>query len=603
MATATSNFLTRRAAFGPDTFNADKGTVDAVISTFAPVQRNDARGPYQERLDPNGLDFSGLVGAPVLDGHRQSSARDAIGVVTAYRMGAGQLVATIRLSSAEDAAPVVSRIRDGIVRGVSIGYRVTKWVNSTDTQGRVRTAAAWAISEVSAVPIPADKDSNFRGAAMPDDITIQDDQTQTPPVTQDAPQIETRAAIRQICRTANMTADQADDMIDRELSITEARAEAFETMQTRQRQTPRIRTHAPANDDPAVQMTRRAEALHARVTGVAPTDDAAREYMGETLRDHARAAVEAAGVSTRGMSADDLFTRAMNTTSDFPELLNSTGNRVLMASYQAAQSSVKTTLARQTTHSDFRVASKLKLSDVGQLEKVTESGEIKHTTRGEAVESYALETYATQFAISRKALINDDLGAFRDWGSTAGRMAAETEANLLLSLLLSNPIMGEDGETLFSAAHGNLSGNAAPLGSVGDISQLDEARKTLRNMKALDGKTPINAVPKYLLVGPDSETSAEKILSEIYATTFPEANPMAGKLSILVDPRITDESWYVFADPAVMPVLEYAYLSSAQGPQMASREGWDTLGTEYRVVLDFGCGVLDWRGAYKNAGS
>lgn len=52
-----------------------------------------------------------------------------------------------------------------------------------------------------------------------------------------------------------------------------------------------------------------------------------------------------------------------------------------------------------------------------------------------------------------------------------------------------------------------------------------------------------------------------------------------------------------------MPVLEYSYLSSAQGPQMASREGWDVLGMEFRVVLDFGCGAIDWRGAFKNAGA
>ena len=44
-------------------------------------------------------------------------------------------------------------------------------------------------------------------------------------------------------------------------------------------------------------------------------------------------------------------------------------------------------------------------------------------------------------------------------------------------------------------------------------------------------------------------------------------------------------------------------LHSAQGPQMASREGFDVLGTEYRVVLDFGAGAVDWRGAYLNPGA
>jgi len=580
--------LTRRAVISPDTFDESAMTVDAVISTFSDVTRRDQRGAYVERLDPAGLDTSRLVGAPVLDGHRQASARDTIGVVTAFRTEGNALIATIRLLQSDDVLPIVERIRQGVIRGVSVGYRVQRWADTIENKVRVRTVAAWSIFEVSAVPVPADPGATFRSENMPEDIIENEVRTDDTPA-------ENRAAIRQIARSAGMTAEQADDMIDRDLSVTEARAEAFEAMQARTRATPRIRV-VGSNDDPAVIRTRRADALYARVSGEAPSEEA-RPFMAETLRDMARACVEASGVSTRGMDADSLFRAAMHTTSDFPQLLTSTGNRTLMTAYAAAASPIKTTLARQTTLTDFRPGTKLKLSDIGLLERVSESGEIKHTSRGEASESYALDTYATQFAISRKALINDDLGAFRDWGQTAGRMAAETEANLLVNMLLANPTMGEDGEDLFSAAHGNLGTGAAV-----DVAALSDARLAMRGMKALDGKTPINATPRYLLVGPELETAAEQVLATIYATTFADANPFTGKLSLLVEPRITDDSWYVFADPAVLPVLEYAYLSSAQGPQMASREGWDVLGMEFRVVLDFGCGAVDWRGAYHNPG-
>lgn len=580
--------LTRRAVISPDTFDESAMTVDAVISTFSDVTRRDQRGAYVERLDPAGLDTSRLVGAPVLDGHRQASARDTIGVVTAFRTEGNALIATIRLLQSDDVLPIVERIRQGVIRGVSVGYRVQRWADTIENKVRVRTAAAWSIFEVSAVPVPADPGATFRSENMPEDIIENEVRTDDTPA-------ENRAAIRQIARSAGMTADQADDMIDRDLSVTEARAEAFEAMQARTRATPRIRV-VGSNDDPAVTRTRRADALYARVSGEAPSEEA-RPFMAETLRDMARACVEASGVSTRGMDADSLFRAAMHTTSDFPQLLTSTGNRTLMTAYAAAASPIKTTLARQTTLADFRPGTKLKLSDIGLLERVSESGEIKHTSRGEAAESYALDTYATQFAISRKALINDDLGAFRDWGQTAGRMAAETEANLLVNMLLANPTMGEDGEDLFGEAHGNLGTGAAV-----DVAALSDARLAMRGMKALDGKTPINATPRYLLVGPELETAAEQVLATIYATTFADANPFTGKLSLLVEPRITDDSWYVFADPAILPVLEYAYLSSAQGPQMASREGWDVLGMEFRVVLDFGCGAVDWRGAYLNPG-
>jgi hypothetical protein len=76
-----------------------------------------------------------------------------------------------------------------------------------------------------------------------------------------------------------------------------------------------------------------------------------------------------------------------------------------------------------------------------------------------------------------------------------------------------------------------------------------------------------------------------------------------GKLTLLIEPRITGNGWYVFADPASAPVLEYACLSSAPGPQLSSRDGWEVLGREFRVVLDFGAGATDHRGAYRNPGA
>lgn len=584
-----NDMLTRQADFRANSYDPDKRTFTAVIATDAPVSRHDAQGPYAEVLPADAFDLS-AQSLPVLDSHNTATVRAVLGRTLSIRREGNQIVADLQLSSAEDVAPIGQRIADGTLSGVSIGYRVAGWATRRERGQRTKTATGIALREVTLTSNPADPNATVRQhkeSAMPKDVQDQ----------------EGRAALIQRLVAAHDLPDEwatrmeeaGEELTDDEIR-TQARAAAAEALQTRQQQTPRIRTVA-TQDDPATVMARRAEALFARVSGTAPNPEAA-PYMADSLRDHARAAVEATGTSTRGMDADQLFRAAMHTTSDFPGLLTSTGNRTLIGAYQAAQSPIKTTLARQATLPDFRAGTRLKLSDVGLLEKVSETGEIKSTTRGEAKESYSLDTYATQFAISRKALINDDLGAFRDWGQTAGRMAAETEANLLLAKLLSNPVMGEDGVALFHATHGNLAAGAALA-----VATLDAARKAMRGMKALDGKTPINATPKYLVVGPESETLAEQVLASIYAATLADVNPFSGKLTLLVEPRITDDRYYVFADPAVLPVLEYAYLSSAQGPQMASREGWDVLGMEFRVVLDFGCGAVDWRGAYLNPGA
>jgi phage major head subunit gpT-like protein len=240
----------------------------------------------------------------------------------------------------------------------------------------------------------------------------------------------------------------------------------------------------------------------------------------------------------------------------------------------------------------------IKLGEFGKLQKVTEAGEIKALTTGEAAEGYSLETFGGIFNLSRKAIINDDLNAFARWAEMMGRGAAETEADQLVSLLTSNPVLG-DGVALFHASHGNL----AAAGAAPDVTTLSAARLALRRQTGLDGVSPISATPKFVLAPPELETDFEKLLAELAAAKVDDQNPFTGKLTLLVEPRLSDAAaWYVFADPAVLPVLEYAYLSSAPGPQLASRDGWETLGREFRVVLDFGAGAVDHRGAYSNPG-
>lgn len=80
-------------------------------------------------------------------------------------------------------------------------------------------------------------------------------------------------------------------------------------------------------------------------------------------------------------------------------------------------------------------------------------------------------------------------------------------------------------------------------------------------------------------------------------------NPWSGKLSLIVEPRITGEKWWVFADPARLPMMQYAYLSTAQGVQIQRIEAWDTLGMKYRAFLDFGAGFVDSRGGFHNPGA
>jgi len=586
--------LTRRASFAPSTLDREAGTVQVVLTTGAHV----ARHGYVEALAIGKDSVTLAKNVPVLDSHKQGSINDILGHVVSVRHEAGRIVATLKITS--DAA--LNLIESGALTGVSIGYRVLEWQDGKDpaTGKPRRTATRYEILEVSLVPVPADPGATVRSAPMTNTTTTT---TTAPP-----PDTATRAAvnreIRDLARNARLPAEFADGMIDRNATIDQTRAAAIEELVKRSNGAAQIQTQRVevgfSHDDPTVQVERMAEALACRAMGGKPSE-AARPFMNHRLEGLARICLEMRGQRVRSLSCEEVFARAMHTTSDFPELLNGTGNRVAMSAYEAAPNPLKS-LARQSNVNDFRAKTMLRIGEMGGLEKVGEHGEVKSVTRAENKESYSLDTYAAMFSLSRKAMINDDLGAFTDFAQVAGRAAAEKEASLLLTLLTQSsgagPVMG-DGVRLFHSSHGNLAGSGAVI----SVTTLSAARLAMRDQKGLDGRTPINATPKFLVVPSSKETTAEQVLAGLYAGTVADVNPFSGRLTLLVEPRLTGNGWYVFADPASLPVLEYAYLSSAQGPQMSAREGWDTLGMEFRVILDFGCGAIDHRGAYRNPGA
>ena len=440
---------------------------------------------------------------------------------------------------------------------------------------------------------------------------------------------------------ADIVAELTLEMVDRQLSEGEVRDAMVAVVSERQRQQTNSVRPTPSNvpglndsravrslihsggtqtlDNPVFRSRAIEDALFARMSGTAP-NEAAREFMSMTMvqiagdmlaragaRDVHRMSAERilnaaawnSGGTTRAWS-DDGYSRdggGMHTTSDFPELLLGAGQRYLMAMFEIAASPLKQ-ISRQRSSRDFRNLTGIQLSSFGTLLPMTEAGEFKHGTFTERKETYRVRTYGKQFALSREAIVNDDLQAFADPMVVMARASAETEAQLLAELLNSNPAMS-DGKALFHADHGNL---AAP-GTRPSVAAIDAGRRAMRRQMDADGKTPLSISPKYIVSGIDEETNIEQVLTTVQPSTTSEANPFAGKLTPLVDPRLDPKAWYLAGGPQSAPALEHAYLNDKTGPVVEQREGWNVLGQEFRVYMDFGAGVVDHRGIYKNTGA
>lgn len=607
----------------PSTVNADARTVELVVSTGAPVYRSGWRpdgsiGPWIEALDVAGVDLTRLNAgiSPVLLDHVQLTDR-MIGIVESASIAGAELRAVVRFSRRAEVEPIWTDVQDGILRQVSCGYAVNAFkrqASGADEPARF-LITSWTPAEISFVPIAADPGASVRATpnSEPSPMTIQTPQTPTggapggvvaqpsAPIT-DATGPATVAEVRAMVRAHHLPESFALNILERGVSLAIARRAVLDELADRSEisQVRSARVEGGfSGDDPAFKRTAMIGALVSRMTGRAP-DSASREYAGLGLADMARELLLARGENISGLSRAGWLERA-HTTSDFPELLQGSGIRVLLSAYETAPSPLKA-IAREAQATDFRPMSRLRLGEFPQLKKVNENGEVHHGTSAEAKEAYRIASYARIFALSRQAIINDDLGAFADWNVQMGRAAAELEATELVALLTANSGAGvtmEDEQPLYHSTHANIAGSGTAI----DVTNLGAARQAMREQKALDGTTPAPSAPRYLVVSPAKETEAEKVLATLYPAQVSNANPFPGRLELAVEPRLTGNAWRLFADPAMMPVLEYAYLATAKGPQYLIRPGFETLGVEVRVSLDFGCGALDSRGTYLNSGA
>lgn len=355
---------------------------------------------------------------------------------------------------------------------------------------------------------------------------------------------------------------------------------------------------------PATMAAQLEDALIAQTRGTEPKIGL--KYRGVSPAQVAELCLRAAGKSAGtgswlGGRAAQSIAMALHSTSDFPLILGNVVNRLTVEMYQAASSGVKT-VSRERQVSDFRAIQHLRASGSLELTKVGEGGEFTYGTVQEAGETVSAATFGRVLGVTRQAMVNDDVGLFENVARMLGEGSAQCEGKAFVALLNANSGAGPtmaDGQPLFHTTHGNVAGTPAALA----VPTLSNARTAMRRQKDLAG-SPINVTPTYLIVPPELETTAEKVLAEITATEVAEVNPFSGKLTLVVDPYLTSQTrWYLAAPPGRPDGLTHVYLDGAAGPQVFTQEGFDIDGMKFKGRLDFGCAFMDWRGWYMNPGA
>ncbi|MGE5515089.1 MAG: prohead protease/major capsid protein fusion protein [Bacteroidota bacterium] len=325
----------------------------------------------------------------------------------------------------------------------------------------------------------------------------------------------------------------------------------------------------------------------------------ARSYNSFSILDMASELLEARGDRQPRGDRNKLALRAMET-ADFPILLAAAADKILLPKYQI-QEVTYTQIASQRDLNDFKAKNLVRKGDFPAFERKMENGEFKRGSFGESKEVAKLESVGVELTITREALINDDLGVLADFSDGVATAAAAYENGKVWSLVTSNAKLFSDNKALFHADHGNLADAGNYIGS----ETVGEGRRAVRTQKNDKGRQ-LNTKVKLLVVPAALETKADQFTNPyVFPATGETSVPESLRQLQVVTEALLDAdseiSWYLFADPMLLPCINYGWLSGSQGPQ-TYYETKPGRGIEFLAFEDFHASLVDYRGAYKNPG-
>lgn len=334
----------------------------------------------------------------------------------------------------------------------------------------------------------------------------------------------------------------------------------------------------------------------------------ANPYAHTTLLALAERSLIQAGVNTRGMDREQIARAvlAVQTTSDFPVLLENVLHRVLVGAYNLQQFTW-TRFCATGTLSDYRPHSRYHLSSFSDLKPVNEAGEYENGVLGDGeVETIKGARKGRILQITPEVLVNDDLGAFVRITTALGQAAGRTIEKDVYDVLKQNgglgPVM-KDGHTLFHAKHGNIATGAAV-----SVDAFDAMRQMMAIQMDPGGNDYLDISLSRFLGTVAMHGRATLVNNSEYnpdvTGRFQVNNTSRGTFSdIITSPRLgTGKGWYGFADPNVEPVIEVAFLNGVQTPVLEQETNFRTDGLSWKVVHKYGVGAVGWRGAAFNPG-
>lgn len=607
----------------PENLNEDSRTVRLSFASQEPYQRwfgSEILMCQQEAI--NLERFNNGLGCLLFNHDRDA----VIGHIESTEIVDGRAYAVVRFDDDEESEIIFQKVKNGTLQGVSVGYKVDSWeevepnkvsVSLPEVVGPASIAMRWEPLEISIVSVPADATVGIGRSEEPIDnsnkeVVIMPEKTIKTEEVRENKEVEVQSAINaeeiradaervERQRSADITSlcrqfDVNPEVYIKEgTSVSDVQSAILAKLAEEKRGISNIRQGETDAEKRSAAMT---DALLMRggiyVDKAVPGAD---KFRSMRLRDMMVDQLEREGrTNARYMDDTDLIRAAMTGTGAFPNVLAATVNKAASTAYVAAPTTFEA-FTSEGAMSDFKPTKSVRISEAGELVEIRENGEFKHDELTDAGVEKVLATYGRSFSLTRQAIINDDLGMLTKIPQSYAA-AARRGLNRLVYKLLAD-------DKNYSTAKGNKAGTASAL----SVAALSDARKAMRTQKNLRNKEVLNIAPKFLIVPAALETAANQLLHSLSDPSQQNAavvNPFSNSLQIVCDAEldaISETAWYLAAAPGVgVDTIEVSYLNGNKSPMIESRPAWERLGMEFRIYMDYGVTVLDYKGLYLNEG-
>lgn len=304
--------------------------------------------------------------------------------------------------------------------------------------------------------------------------------------------------------------------------------------------------------------------------------------------------------------------QAAFSTVSLPGIFSNLANKELLAGFEEEDNNWEE-VSDVKSVSDFKTHTSYRLNDEMEYEELGPGGVMKHGKISEESYNRSADTYAKMFSLTRRDIINDDLGAFDDLRVRLGRGAARRLNRLVWTTFLSNAA------TFWTSARTNyIEGGTTVLGTDGvglslGVKAFRQRKSPLVTGADASSQMTLGGRATKLLVPPELEAVAEAlyVARNLSAVKVSDANIHANKYRVIVASELSDSAygggysataWYLFGD-TLKPVVT-SFLNGQRSPTVESADAdFNTLGIQFRGYHDFGCSQSEYLAGVKSKGA